>query len=311
MDGERHHLQLQIPDVSDDEYDNTPLYPPHDDNATEIHEAFNNTIDIESFVHYLSNNVQQQYTNDINFPQFIQSTLHRMIIHNPESSQTNLEHLENIMRNRLFLLDYSSLSPNLLRLFYYCLEFASEQPKFFQTAYVNFFLSDCINAYAGDDITCAHGALERLVFSLEAAATVCISTGADYVDRCQSLLELFKSPQIIIDESIQDWFKLHNKNSENAFDPNMSAEDMRDNLYEYLVQKFEHPTQTIFGLINDGIKKYETLFEHDYFQYGGRTKKYRVNKKTKCVRKNRKKTCRRLKRRSSRALKKRKTRINA
>jgi surface protein len=191
-----------------------------------------------------------------------------------------------IMKQRLKTLRYSEKSPNILRSIFYALEYVKLQPLKFKKIYVKTFVYECVTAYDGPNgMTCADGALERIVNSL--------------INPCQSLLtmEEYKNntdykkiiaiisaldPNKLALEYITDWYKYHYSKGPNAFSPGKSQEDKIKDLKKYLSERLEGETDEFIDL---KIKEYAQGFEDDDFEYqGGRrrkTRKYRkINRKS-------------------------------
>jgi hypothetical protein len=145
------------------------------------------------------------------------------------------------------------------------------QSPIFKKTYVDTFIKDCINAHGeGLSMSCAEGALERIIFSLLPA---CFASENN--PDCATIVSLI----IPIEDFILDWFKLHSpgystgsSSSVNEVEP--LPEDRagrRENLKRYLLKKLPNQEEKIDAAI---IKWADfTDYDDEYFKYtnkGGR-----------------------------------------
>ena len=87
-----------------------------------------------------------------------------------------------------------------------------------------------------------------------------------------------QNPNVLIPEYIQDWYKLHKTGSENAFPPETTAAEKKENLRNYLLERLPGSRE----LIDDKILEIADNigYEEDDFVYGGRRSRRRKNRKT-------------------------------
>jgi hypothetical protein len=145
-----------------------------------------------------------------------------------------------------------------------------------------------VHAYEGaDGMTCANGALERIIFSLVPACKT--SDNPDYT----TLIIIISGPELII-QSIMDWYKLHNPNKpENvgavAFpaesEPGVDKTKRQDDLRHYLLGLYPDLPE----LIDQLIISHADAVEDDDFAYGGKRRNSRKRRKRR-INKTRKKS---------------------
>jgi len=226
----------------------------------------------------------------IDYADFIENSLLYIIDKNNESKdikQSQKTKLHSIMLSRLNMLNYDDLQPTIRISIINSLEYLKLQPPNFQKMYVSTFLHDNVNAYEGDEgMSCAGGILDRIITSFTGACVAMISEGIEN-DSYEELKAItVADPNKMIDLYIQDWYKLHNKDSPEKFPLGMNIQEKKENLRQYLLQKFPNEGQ----LIDNKIIVFENAigFEDDDFTYGGKnkTKKYKKYKKTKKTKKN-------------------------
>ena len=211
---------------------------------------------------------------------FINETLLNMINTSDEpetTKQLQKDGLSRIMRQRLNNLDYSDFSELQLKSILYVLHYVKAQSPEFQKIYVDTFIKECVHAYEGPDgMTCALGALERIVFSLINPCQTMLTTNA-HEDYEQIIAIVVANPEKLIPEYIQDWYKLHKTGTENAFPSEATMEDKKADLRRYLLDTFPEESELIdakIAEIADNIG-----YDDDTFMYGGRRRKNRKNKK--------------------------------
>ncbi len=242
---------------------------------------------------------------DINYASYINETISKLISESNESQDKKTkqqEGLQRIMNERLNGFNYGEMSQNIRNYIYYVLEYVKLQPSDFQKIYIDNWIESCVtDAYEGIQLSCVAGVIERFIFALSNACIISLSSGenAEY-DMINSIIR--QNPDVLIPEYIQDWYKLHKKGSENAFSPETTEEQKKENLRNYLLELLPDSRELIdtkIVEIADNIG-----YEEDDFLYGGRRR--RKNRKTTKNRKtktNRKTT----KNRRSKSNKKRKT----
>lgn len=228
--------------------------------------------------------------SDLHFPTFINSLITSMIDASEVSDtekQQNYNGLNEIMTQRLNGVNYSEMSPLLLDSIYYTLNYVNNQGPSFKNNYVTTFIQECVHAYEGEGdigMTCAVGALERIVNSLVTPCEILISSGTDEDDDTKTQCELLKAiisynPKTLVIEYIKDWYKLHTKE---PFPEGMVEAEKRDNLKKYLLEKLPGEEDLIESSM-EGLD-----FDDDAFQYSGgkrRTRRSRRNVKRRTTKK--------------------------
>ena len=247
---------------------------------------------------------KNEIPNDINYPEFIEKKIRKFIDGSEdtdvEDKKMKIEGPERIMKERLRGLNYSSNSPLLNQTVYYVLSYVKLQPQEFKNHYVDTFITECIHAYEGENgMTCAVGALERIIFSLQAAIVFYgIEKNSDY----ETILDIINAnPNVLVKEYILDWYKLHSpikKKSEelNSIEKKseeeitkfllLTPEKKQENLIEYIKTKFpenQFPKQHTQKWLDKHVIEYVEAIglESDDFAYGGRRKTKKLRKITK------------------------------
>ena len=203
-----------------------------------------------------------------NYAAQIQTMMQQFIAESGTDGQASLE---SIMNLRLRRLNYRELSPLQLSTYMYALAYVNLQPTEFKRAYVEAFLQDCTQAYEGQGaaaMTCAQGALERIVTSLVTAVQTMASTGNENPDWDNLVAIIDANPAKLIPQYIQDWYKMHKTGTENAFAPVTSTDMRRADLRQFLLEKFPNEATLIdqqIAAVADSIG-----YEDDDFMYGGR-----------------------------------------
>ena len=181
------------------------------------------------------------------------------------------------MNDRLDGIDYGGLSPLVLRSIFYGLSYVSVQTDEFKKIYVETFTQDCVDAYNGPNgMTCAAGALERILFSLLPACA------ASPTPECENIVSIIAANRDKLAEMyIHDWYKLHTREKFG------SDVDRRANLLTFLQENLpnEDPVWMETKIVNfaDPIG-----YDDDDFGFEGGRKKRRTRKrryKTKRIKK--------------------------
>jgi surface protein len=256
------------------EENNKPVLPPPPIafDSRQVHKAAAK-IKYPELNNFLLEKTEDPLPNNLNFPNYINDTINRIINESdePEEIKTVQRNgLQRIMNERLNRLQYNYLSPNVKNSIFNCLNYVKLQSPIFKKTYVETFIKDCVHAYEGaDGMSCANGALERIVFSLLPACAV-----EDNPD-CETIIDLIQGKGGDIKNYIRDWYKLHkNLSSSSNADPFPSDETgRRANLRQYLLEKL--PGQE--ALIDDTIENFADHigYEDDAFDvsFGGRRRK--------------------------------------
>ena len=218
---------------------------------------------------------------NINYASYINESISYLINKSnetPDKKREQQEGLQRLMNDRLNRFNYGEVSEDVRNSIYYVLEYVKRQPSDFQKIYIDNWLESCItDAYAGGEISCVVGVIERFIFALSNACIFSLSSGenAEY-DMINSIIR--QNPNVLIPEYIQDWYKLHKKGSENAFPPETTAAEKKENLRNYLLERLPGSRELIdvkIVEIADNIG-----YEEDDFLYGGRRRRRRKNRKT-------------------------------
>jgi len=212
------------------------------------------------------------------YAEYIKTTLSGMIEKvDPDSRPGVTTDLNNIMTQRLDGLKYEELSVLIKESILYALEYVKIQSREFQAMYVQAFTVDCVNAYEGSQMTCAGGALERLILSLIPA---CV--GSDTTPFTELLAILTSDPRKLIPEYIFDWYKLHKKGGLLEFTVETKDERKQD-LVQYLLNIY--PDERVLIMENIELIANNVGYDDDDFLYGGRkvrkTRRKKANKKKK------------------------------
>ena len=218
---------------------------------------------------------------NINYASYINESISYLINKSnetPDKKREQQAELQRLMNDRLNRFNYGEVSEDVRNSIYYVLEYVKRQPSDFQKIYIDNWLESCItDAYAGGEISCVVGVIERFIFALSNACIFSLSSGenAEY-EMINSIIR--QNPNVLIPEYIQDWYKLHKKGSENAFPPETTATEKKENLRNYLLERLPDSTK----LIDDKILEIADNigYEEDDFLYGGRRRRRRKNRKT-------------------------------
>lgn len=228
-----------------------------------------------------------EVTSDINYPEFINQSISTLISEtaNTEERETQqTSDLGRIMRERLNGLNYTEKSNLVRESIFYTLSYVLAQPPAFKEMYLQTFLQDCIHAYDREDgMTCAKGALERIIFSLVPAC----STDQENEDYKTIIGIITANPQLLIIEYIKDWYKLHKTGTPTAFPEGTTEEQMKADLKIFLLEKL--PGENT--LIEQKISEYADNIGYapdDFMFEGGKRKTKKNRKRTNKVRKTRK-----------------------
>jgi surface protein len=267
--------------------ENKPLFVNNtvDVDAEQIHRE-SSKINFEKLNNFLSNILNLTIPQNIYFADFIYNSIASFIEQSnltEKEKNERLYDLERIMDERLGYINYGVFSESIRDSIFYVLEYVEQQPNEFKEMYASTFIQDCVHAYEGDEgMTCAAGAVERIIFSLVPACTTNKNN-----ENYKTIIDIITAnPSTLIPEYIKDWYKLHKTGSADAFPPGTSQEEKKNDLRNYLLAKFPEEET----LINDKIVKISDNigYEDDDFMYGGKRKGKRRTKKIRKVKKTRK-----------------------
>jgi hypothetical protein len=223
---------------------------------------------------FLLEKTEDPLPNNLNYPNYINQSINTFINESdePEEIKTVQRNgLQRIMNERLNRVMYTDLSSNIKNAIFYCLNYVKLQSLIFKKIYVESFIKDCVQAYDSvNGMSCATGALERIVFSLLPACTA----AQDNPD-CSTIIDLIQGKGSDIIGYIRDWYKLHKNLSSSSNDvPFPTDEDgRRANLRTYLLEKL--PGQE--ALIDEKIENFANHIGYEdgdfNVSYGGRRRK--------------------------------------
>ena len=207
---------------------------------------------------------------NVNYPVFIRNKLEEFIskFEDPSEKAELTIRLNSIMDQRVNGIDYRGLSPLVLRSIFYGLSYVSVQTDEFKKIYVETFTHDCVHAYNGQNgMTCAAGALERILFSLLPACA------ASPTPECENIVSIIAANRDKLAEMyIQDWYKLHTR------EKFVAGVDRRANLLAFLQENLpnEDPVWMETKIVNfaDPIG-----YDDDDFGFEGGRKKRRTRKR--------------------------------
>jgi surface protein len=172
---------------------------------------------------------------DLNFPKFINESLTKIINESDETEVKKKEEtsgLKNIMTQRLNGVNYSELSSYVRASIYYSLEYLKKQPDDFKKIYVHAFIHDCVHAYNGEaGMTCAGGALERIIFSFTPPCQSSASEGKENKEYETLVAIITANPEKLIEEYIDedeiDLMKIDIEGSEYDFFETITDENLK------------------------------------------------------------------------------------
>ena len=241
-------------------------------NAVQVHQAAAK-INYEKLNKFLSTRIPQPIPRPDYYGVYIKHSLYT-ISETLENKEELKDGIKKIYRERLKRFNYSEKSPLLRNAIINSLEYVKIQPKDFKQMYIETFVNDCIHAHEGaDGMTCANGALERIIFSLVPACKT--SDNPDYT----TLIIIISGPELIIN-SIIDWYKSHNPNKpENvgavAFPKNTKREVKKADLRDYLLRLYPDLPE----LIDQLIISHADALDDDDFDRGGKRRNSRKRRK--------------------------------
>ena len=247
-------------------------------NALQVHQAASK-INYEKLNEFLrtNNRILEPITIPQDYGVYIKDTINTLITESdepPETKEKLKADLKRIYDDRLKGLNYHEKTQIIRDSISNSLEYVKLQPPDFKKMYVETFVKDCVHAYEGaDGMTCANGALERIIFSLVPACKT--SDNPDYT----TLIIIISGPELIIN-SIIDWYKSHNPNKpENvgavAFPKNTKREVKKADLRNYLLGLYPGLTE----LIEQLIISHADALDDDDFTYGGKRRNSRKRRK--------------------------------
>jgi surface protein len=238
--------------------------------AMQIHKE-SGKINYTKLIDFLHEKIGISPPNSINYPTYINENMTNMINESDETEQEKAQQrngLQRIMTERLNDLNYSEKSPLILNSIFYTIEYVKLQSNEFKTIYVSTFVAECVTAYNGEDgMTCALGALERIVISLLNACQSILSSGKENADYEQIVAIIAANPEKLIPEYIRDWYKIHKTGTAEAFPAGTTVEQKKADLKRYLLDNFPDSGELInakIAEIADNIG-----YDDDDFMYGG------------------------------------------
>ena len=237
---------------------------------------------------------------DIYFPKFIKDSITSLI----ETSNTTTETQQNQKNDLIEIMstlnriNYLERSILLRKSIFYVLNYVLLQPDSFKQLYLKAFFEDCIHAYEGvHGMTCANGALERIIFSLLPACTT-NEGNEDY----KTIVDIINAnPNVLIHEYILDWYKSHKNDTDENFSKKNNEEKKKD-LKRFLLEKFPNEND----LIETTIQEYDKNvgFDADSFTYGGKRRTKTKNNSKKRIKKSIRKSIRKSIKKGKKSIKK-------
>ena len=229
------------------------------------------------------------------FPTYINTSLTNIINESGETEEKKAEYrqgLKRIMDQRLNGVEYSELSPKVRASIYYSLKYLEKQPDDFKKIYVDTFIQECVRAYDGPDgMTCAGGAFERIVSSFVKPCISSASEGKENEEYEKLVAIIVANPEKLIQEYIQDWYKLHNNEGEHPFPDTATEMVKKADLKSYLMAKFPR-YEGLAELVDAKIAEIADIIGYDdeVFTYGGKRRKTKKNRKLRKTNKKLRKT---------------------
>jgi len=213
---------------------------------------------------------------------------------------TILNGIELLMQQRLRGLYYAQFSKSIRYASYYTLAFVKQQPPEFQKAYIENYIHDVLTANNGTGfgaISCAGGALERIILSLSASCLLYVDKPEYETNKYDILVRAISGVDIVsiplLTEFTKEWFQIHKQGTPEEFSVTESTENKIKSLKDFLLTKI-HVDQRTLPETNRMIDEIISgvTFDPDDFVYGGkrRFKKRRFTKNKYNRNKNRRKS---------------------
>ena len=258
-----------------------PLPPQNQVDPMQIHRV-SAKINYAKLLEFLHKKIGTTLPSRINYPEYINENMTNMINGSDETEEEKTQQrngLQRIMAQRLNSVNYAEKSPVIRDSIFYTIEYVKLQPAEFKKIYVKTFVQECVTAYDGaNGMTCAAGALERIVMSLVNPCQSLLSRGKENSDYETIVAIITANPNILIPEYIRDWYKIHKTGTAEAFPQGTTVEQKKMDLKRYLLEKLpdnEALIDTKIVEIADNIG-----YDADDFMYGGLTlKKYTFKKR--------------------------------
>ena len=220
--------------------------------------------------------IKKTFDNKIDYPSYFFTSISNIISEKKEEESDKKKEqrvrLKRIMDERLNSFNYKDISPNLLEVVYYILEYVKTQPDHFKNEYVENWLNSSIDeAYKEGGLSCVNGILERFIFALSTACTFLLSLGLTDEKKEEEYTIIIRiinqNPEVLISKYIEDWYKLHTKE---RFSKGTSDDVKIDSLRKY-VNDLLQPSPGLDKLIEKKIQEYVkgVGLGDDYFDYLG------------------------------------------
>ena len=250
--------------------------------ANEVHDRFN-ALNIQAITQFI--NVFNR-THPINAkilegdniePPYLFTPLSRFI-HNselfvPTEKRANKEKLQRVSR---LIQGYESATPEDRRLLRAIVEFVSKQNDDFIQQYILILSDECLNAYGANQTSCAAGAYERSITTLDAVAKVLI-TEDKYRDNktYNQLNRLF--PKINFVEVVQKWSDTYLEGGPHHNELEvLNNEERKEHFIEFMREKYEVAglyTPIIEKQIQEEATQYEQMGVFERLVFGGKIKR--------------------------------------
>jgi uncharacterized protein YjbI with pentapeptide repeats len=243
-------------------------------NAHQVHQYFGK-IKVRKLIGYIKKEtdkyrVPPYVPGDVK-AEFVSRCLHEIALR-VDGQEIQDGKIDIIMEGRLNRVQYGDFDSDTLELVYYALEFAKLQPPIFREMYIKSYTDDVTGAYNGPDgMSCAAGAIERIVTSLVTGAL----TVADNAEEFKKYEEIVRIINVgPINDYVLEWYKLHNKDKEGetAWHAANNEEAKKESLKEYL---------TSLDLFNEEqIEKATDMggYDEDDFIYKGGMRRRRTRR---------------------------------
>jgi hypothetical protein len=258
------------------------LTPPPQPDAYHIHRE-SSKINYRKLIDFLFEKTGMFPPDGINYSQYINENMSSIINLSDEAEEEKMQQingLQRIMNERLNNINYREISPLIQNSIFYTIEYVKLQPAEFKKIYLQTFVSECVTAYGPNSMTCANGALERIIMSLVTPCQSLLSNGRENMDYETIIAIIVANPEKMIPEYIRDWYKIHKTGTSEAFPQGTTVEEKRADLKRYLLEKFPENEELIDAKI---IEIADNIgYDDDDFMYGGlkrRPKNFTIKKR--------------------------------
>jgi surface protein len=259
--------------------------------ANEVHERFN-ALNIHAITQFID---EFNRTHPINAkilegdniePPYLFTPLSRFI-HNselfvPTEKRANKAKLQRVSR---LIQGYESATPEQRRLLRAIVEFVSKQNDDFIQQYILILSDECLNAYGIDDESCAKGAYERSITTLDAVATVLITEDKYRDNETYNQLKEQLFPKMNFVEVVQQWSETYLEGGPRHNElEGLNIEERKKHFIEFMREKYQD-NGLYRPVIEKQIQEEATLYEQmgvfERLAFGGKKKRRNTKKKGK------------------------------